>query len=452
MAPFRSRTYRECEVGLHGRVPENRRQRWAERENTRRQATHVAQMSRWQRIGAELEDLFRISHGEPPHTVRWPAEEVSTPASTAPWFVPAPDERVLCRTPGVWMVEADQPPGEPTPGFGGYSALAMAEMADAASSEDGAGEHLWVPGGYRPVESGWVTVTDQRVVFQASGVWEWPFERLLLIEHSRTEPVTMLHVSGSESVYGLRYAGVWASAMRFALSSAVAGYADDGAGFRAALRADRQQHAAERPPTPPTADPAQAPARASLVLDQTRTVLAWWLDQQPRWQALQVVGVLAAITVLLLAPGWGNSTDLAARQPAVTPQPSVLLTSPPEATDNSTRFPEPSSALPSSTASTHPASPSQTGPQSSADTQPTTVRPTDLCGAPTNPYGYNLCGEGSPVTDWEPGVCSYFTCAADFGTAGGHLVQCGDHTLSTSLAPGRGCAQHRGVAHEVFGP
>ncbi len=251
MAPFRSRTYRECEVGLHGRVPENRRQRWAERENTRRQATHVAQMSRWRRIGAELEDLFRISHGEPPHTVRWPAEEVSTPASTAPWFVPAPDERVLCRTPGVWMVEADQPPGEPTPGFGGYSALAMAEMADAASSEDGAGEHLWVPGGYRPVESGWVTVTDQRVVFQASGVWEWPFERLLLIEHSRTEPVTMLHVSGSESVYGLRYAGVWASAMRFALSSAVAGYADDGAGFRAALRADRQQHAAERPPTPP---------------------------------------------------------------------------------------------------------------------------------------------------------------------------------------------------------
>ena len=438
-------------MGLHGRVPESRKQRWAARENARRQATHVAEMSRWQRIGAEIQDLFRIAHGEPPTTVRWPGDDQSVPASAGPPFMPAPGEQVLCRVPEMWMVESDHPPGDPTPGFGGYSALAAAEMTDMTSPEVNPTEHLWGPGRYRLVESGWVTVTDRRVTFQGSGVWEWSFEQLVLIEHSRTEPVTMLHVSGQDPASGLRYAGPSASAMRFVLSLAVARHAGDDAGFRAALRADRQQHAAERPPIPPTADPARAPGTASLVLNQARAAGARWLDQQPRWQALEVVGVVAAIAILLLSLGRGTSTSLAGGQPTVTPQPSTLLTTTPGPTGAFTPPPESEPASTLSTVPTSSASPSQTGPRPTTSTG-STVTPADLCGAPTNPYGYNLCGQGSPVSDWEAGVCSYFTCVADFGKAGGYLVQCGDHTLSTSLAPGKGCAQHRGLPRQVYGP
>lgn len=57
---------------------------------------------------------------------------------------------------------------------------------------------------------------------------------------------------------------------------------------------------------------------------------------------------------------------------------------------------------------------------SQVDAGPTTA---SLCGAPENPYGYNLCGRGSRVTNPPSDICTYFDCIDNFWNGRGGEIQ-----------------------------
>ena len=77
------------------------------------------------------------------------------------------------------------------------------------------------------------------------------------------------------------------------------------------------------------------------------------------------------------------------------------------------------------------------------------MAPAGYCGAPTNPLGYNLCGRGSLV--YQPGssTCTYFTCASNFKSGTGYMVECVDGTYSMSGGHPDACAHDGGVSKPV---
>lgn len=100
-----------------------------------------------------------------------------------------------------------------------------------------------------------------------------------------------------------------------------------------------------------------------------------------------------------------------------------------------------------SAASTPPATSTATQPKPPTTTQATASKPS-LCGAPVNPFGYNLCGRGGYIYNASPArVCSYFNCVANFGNSPGYMIECKDSTYSTS---GGACSDHKGVWRPVY--
>lgn len=175
------------------------------------------------------------------------------------------------------------------------------------------------------------------------------------------------------------------------------------------------------------------------------------LGQPRRWRRVELAGLVTVVVVIgVLAAARGESGDPAAGRPPLQPRPPLrTIAAPPT---------QAGVASPSATSTSAPTAGATAGApaESTGAPAPTGTRPTrgtaDLCGAPANPYGYNVCGHGAPVRDWAANVCSYFTCAEGFGHSGGYLVLCGDNVLSTSEATGHGCAHHRGAARPVSGP
>jgi hypothetical protein len=79
----------------------------------------------------------------------------------------------------------------------------------------------------------------------------------------------------------------------------------------------------------------------------------------------------------------------------------------------------------------------------------TTVPAPRLCGAPTNPYGYNFCG-GSLIYSPARDICSYLTCAANFWKGDGYVVQCQDDTFSKTGGKQKVCSQDQGYRGTLF--
>jgi hypothetical protein len=72
-----------------------------------------------------------------------------------------------------------------------------------------------------------------------------------------------------------------------------------------------------------------------------------------------------------------------------------------------------------------------------------------LCGAPSNPYGLNLCGRGSLVYNPPSNVCNYFNCIANFPNGVGYMVECNDGTYSMSGGRPGACSGHDGEGTAV---
>jgi len=129
---------------------------------------------------------------------------------------------------------------------------------------------------------------------------------LCRLEHGRRRPVSLLHVAGQRSVFGLLYRTPDAAPVRAVLELAAAGAAaTDGraAGWGAVLAnlaADRHRHGLDRPRPPWPVSPDQAPgpialARRALRARRARYPLRWRLAQA----TLAALAMIAAVVVAL---------------------------------------------------------------------------------------------------------------------------------------------------------
>jgi hypothetical protein len=103
-----------------------------------------------------------------------------------------------------------------------------------------------------PIDTGTVTITNQRVVFQgAKQAREWAFTKLLGYQHDPALPWTAIQVSNRTKVSGVLYDREHADEFHFRLALALANYHDEVAGFAQQLRGEAEAHNEKRPAPPP---------------------------------------------------------------------------------------------------------------------------------------------------------------------------------------------------------
>ena len=133
-----------------------------------------------------------------------------------------------------------------------------------------------------------------------------------------------------------------------------------------------------------------------------------------------------------------------------------------------TTAPQARSAAPTTAASTPTAQPTVARTETPTATAAPTLRPTlapppttaapaavpvavNLCGAPSNPWGYNFC-RGSFIASPAANICSYFNCIASFWNGVGYVMQCQDQTLSKSGGRSGSCSSHGGNSRALYSP
>lgn len=94
-------------------------------------------------------------------------------------------------------------------------------------------------------------------------------------------------------------------------------------------------------------------------------------------------------------------------------------------------------------------SPAHSDPTTAAPTTATTTAAASLCGAPSNPWGYNQCGRGSLIYATPASFCSYFPCTRKFPHGNGYLIECNDGLYA--MTGGKAdCAANGGVEAMVY--
>ncbi len=153
------------------------------------------------------------------------------------------------------------------------------------------------------------------------------------------------------------------------------------------------------------------------------------------WGRKAKIGTTFAVAILVIArAGSSGQTHTKAKESAVstTSISQTTTTLPPTTTSaptTTTTLPPPTTtALPTTT---------------------TTVVTVSLCGAPQNPWGYNLCGRGQLIYNPNPSVCDYFDCISSFWNGSGYMTQCYDGTYSMSGGHSGACSYHGGESTPV---
>jgi hypothetical protein len=82
-------------------------------------------------------------------------------------------------------------------------------------------------------------------------------------------------------------------------------------------------------------------------------------------------------------------------------------------------------------------------------TKPPPAPPPNLCGLPSNPWGYNFCG-GAPIYSPQAGFCSYVKCVANFPNGKGYVEECEDGMYCKSGGISGSCSQHGGNLAELY--
>jgi hypothetical protein len=152
------------------------------------------------------------------------------------------------------------------------------------------------------------------------------------------------------------------------------------------------------------------------------------------------------VAVVLVLAGCGGSTKKASSATTV----ATTATLPRPVTTVA-----PLTMVAPSAASTQPLAPTTTAKRTpAATTAPkahasTTVSAVNLCGAPANPMGYNLCGRGQHITKADARTCTYFKCISNFASGTGYMIQCVDGTYSMSGGKTGSCSTHGGPGKTV---
>jgi len=137
-----------------------------------------------------------------------------------------------------------------------------------------------------------------------------------------------------------------------------------------------------------------------------------------------------------------NNSDNSKSQPP--PVAAVVATAPPTPSPTATATPTPT---PTPTRTPLPATPTPTPVpvvHTPTPAPPPPPPPPNLCGAPSNPWGYNFCG-GSYIYSPPGSFCGYFNCIPSFWTStNGYVEECQDGTYSHSGGVSGSCSHHGG--------
>ena len=185
-------------------------------------------------------------------------------------------------------------------------------------------------------------------------------------------------------------------------------------------------------------------------------------------------GLLLATSIgaaVLFLGSCGGGIALVSAFPVPSPSPAVASRSTAEATTHSplalatassrptppispSTAPSPSPSPPPTHLPTPPPSPKPTAVASKKPPPPPATPPpvVNLCGAPSNPWGYNFCGRGGLIHNPPTNFCSYFSpCVSTFWTAtSGYVVQCVSGKWSHSGGVSGACSSNGGVARPLY--
>ena len=166
----------------------------------------------------------------------------------------------------------------------------------------------------------------------------------------------------------------------------------------------------------------------------------------PRAPVSTTTGSVAAATASRVE-GAARATFSAAPTVTSTPSPSPSPSSTASPVPTTTPSPIVQTAAPTQP----PATSAPTAPPTPKPAPPTTAPAQNLCGAPSNPWGYNFCG-GSFISAPPANFCNYFNCIASFWNGRGYVMECSDTTYSKSGGISGSCSQHGGNFRALRAP
>jgi hypothetical protein len=160
------------------------------------------------------------------------------------------DERVYLIGRDCPLVEPRRGPGQYR---GGYQGVSIPIGNSGLRYRVGAGRGQVVPGAEKPtaIDTGTVTITSQRVVFQGPmQTREWAFSKLIGYQHFDAPHWTALQVSNRQKTSGIAYDAASAMDVQFRLELALAHFNDRVGQLIGQLEAEISSHDAHRPIDP----------------------------------------------------------------------------------------------------------------------------------------------------------------------------------------------------------
>ncbi|MEU7930821.1 hypothetical protein [Micromonospora echinofusca] len=369
------------------------RYRWVHRQNERRRREFRSADKAWRRRDDELRRLRTL------------AEEFqgSAEAGAGLPLELAPDEVVFWVLPAAQLVEVRHTTVLPAPD------LTVAPAAAPPRPRR--------PDGVRVADAGMAVITNRRLVLLGGrGRRDWSYGRMTGLAHDPHAPVTLMQVLDRRRTSGLMLPTDVAADFRFKLTLAFADAIEQRGAVLDQLDEAIAEHAQLKPFRPQIATPAQA-RHFAFVPGGRRTVAV-----------AAGIALLVPAALLDTDPSDPTGSEVAV---AATPAPSTAA---------------PPVVLPAAPAKAPPAL-SKPRRGSTAAT-PTSARE-PRCGAPANPMGYDFCG-GERIRRPAVEVCDWFDCVPEFWAGRGHLVQCGDGSVSLTGGRRDACAAHDGVRRTVW--
>jgi hypothetical protein len=294
------------------------------------------------------------------------------------------------------------------------------------------------------IDIGVAIVTNKRIVLVGAHRREWLYTKLEGLAHLPDHRTTIMRVTNRIKVSGLAMDPAAAPSFRFNVALGLAEFANDRAGLVQHLQQQIAHHQTRRPQPPVAAKPHEAPLAARL-------------GRRPI--------VSSAVIALVVLCGLVSLIGLLTPTPTASPGPSpkdttaaTTIAQPPASPVQVTTTP----AAPTSSPAATPPPPRRTSPPPTRSA-PRTVKPAprrtsspakrrtmSLCGAPSNPYGYNYCGRGVRIYDPKPDICLYFDCIPAFGDGVGYMIECQDGMVSMSGGRRGSCSHHGGNRRPVY--
>jgi hypothetical protein len=193
----------------------------------------------------------------------------------------------------------------------------------------------------------------------------------------------------------------------------------------------------------------------SLVLFFPLGLYVMWTNRpgwgrRANWIVTDVTAALVILVVVLGATAPSNAPRAVATTVGASPTPST-----PAPTEPLTTVTAEPTVAPTATPTPAPTPTATPVPTRAPTPRPTvapapTQRPPNTCGAPSNPWGYNLCG-GALIYSPPTNFCDYFNCIPSFWeSTKGYVDECNDGTYSHSGGRSGACSYHDGERRPLY--